>query len=215
MNEPRFQRRAIVQALGEGVASVADKMIADVLVADFGGRVRAGAGGYADRLARDLDFRLARAARQVLHGTAIAIAGGEFLPRVDAGGVVAQHRLDEARAFEEDAPVERGEQPQRGHAVADGDLVGCLSAVFARQGLGRRARAQSSPGPCAAPELRQRANQERIGRLLASGAACRGRGSVFRPASTAFTQAPRRAVPCRLHHLQGQARGFSIVPSAA
>ncbi len=55
--------------------------------------------------------------------------------RVDLSGILAEDGLDLAVPLEEDIPVECREQPEAGHAVAQGDLAGGLAAVLAAEHL--------------------------------------------------------------------------------
>ncbi len=91
--------------------------------------------GQLDGAAGDLDLVGARASGDGLDGAPIAVAGREVLLGVDARGILAEDRLDAAALLEEGVPVDRREQAEAEHAVADGDLVGGLEMVLAAEDL--------------------------------------------------------------------------------
>src|SRR5690349_10698942 len=93
------ERRTVLQRASKRLLPFADEMVADV-PADILGCLL----GDMDGLPGDVELLLAGAAGEEFHGAAVAIAGGEFLLRIDSGRVIAQRRLNEAGLLEEDAP---------------------------------------------------------------------------------------------------------------
>ena len=135
--------------------------------------VRQALRGEGDDLARHREFIGVRTPGDLLDGAPVAVASGEILEGIHAGGVVAQDRLDEAAALEEDVPFQRREQPQTRHAIADGDLIGGLPAVFTAQDLVRVGAARfelgfepfqdGGPARPLVVDLLEEADDERVG----------------------------------------------------
>ena len=80
------------------------------------------------RALRDLGFREAGAARHLLDGGAIEIAGGEI--HVAEGAAGTQHFIDWTDRLEELAPVDVGDQAHAGDDVAHRDVGRALELVF-------------------------------------------------------------------------------------
>ena len=83
-----------------------------------------------DRLAGDFDLRQASPLRYLLGSVAVAIACAEIHPTIDAGRILEQSPLDDARALHELAPVNGAKHPQAADAVADRHLIGGLPLIL-------------------------------------------------------------------------------------
>ncbi len=98
-----------------------------------------------DRHARHFAFGQSAALRHPLGCMAVAIAGGEIHPAIDAARILAQRLLDDAHGLDELAPIHRSQEPEAADAVADGDLIGGLLLVLRLdQLLDRQARFEES-----------------------------------------------------------------------
>ncbi len=113
----------------EGFAAAAHEVIADVRrgLLRFDGRVLAR--GF-DRLQRDADLRLAAGFGELFDGLPLAIAAQEIHARVHAGGVAAQHVVDEADRLDVLPPVDRRAQAQAGNGIGDRGLAGRLALML-------------------------------------------------------------------------------------
>ncbi|MNO61713.1 hypothetical protein D3C76_523680 [compost metagenome] len=123
-----------------------DQVIAGIADALSIRRVQPFHGGLAGRFQRqfgDIQFGQVRAARQLLDGAAVEVAGGKVHGGEGAAG--AQVLVDQADAFEQLGPVDIGDQPHAGDDVAHGDvgralaLLGVLHHGFGRYALGAQA----------------------------------------------------------------------------
>ena len=83
-----------------------------------------------DRLQRDADLRLAAGLGELFDGLPLAIAAQEVHARVDAGGVAAQHVVDQADRLDVLPPVDGRAQAQAGDGVGDRGLAGRLALML-------------------------------------------------------------------------------------
>ena len=126
----------------EGRAPAADQVIAGIAPPRIGVGGSGGCRAASARRAISGSLKL-RAARHLLDGGAIEIAGGEI--HVGEGAAGAQHVVDRTHRLEELGPVDVGDQPHAGDDVADGDIGGALELVFlAHQFVGGRALARET-----------------------------------------------------------------------
>ena len=133
------EARAVGDVDLEGAPASADQVVADVrrLVGDP--RVLGGLTGAFDGAQSDAHLCLAGRLRQLLHRVPIAVTAGKVHPRIDPGRIPPQDLLHRADPLHEAAPVEGRAEPEAGHRVAGGDLVGRLALAFAANLLlGRR-----------------------------------------------------------------------------
>ena len=129
---------------GETAPTLADEVIAGICLAlPLRHRVSAGARSgnrhvrrrppRRNRCSSNLDLRHARRAGQLLHGVAIPVARGEVHVRENA--VLAEGRVDQARALHERGPVEPGEEAHARDHIADRHVHLGLALVLAANGL--------------------------------------------------------------------------------
>ena len=139
IQQQREPARRSTQGLGAGTASLrrllelahalVDQVVADVPCAIARPAFCRGA-CQTDRRARHLAFGQRAALRHALRCMAVAIAGNEIHPAIDATRILAQRLLDDAHGLDELAPVRRAQDPQAADAVADGNLIGGLLLVL-------------------------------------------------------------------------------------
>ena len=151
LEEPGPERYAAAEFLLEGAAAFGDEIISRIAFAPrrgilFGRLVRRAPGGRY-RAPGDLDFVVARFAREFLDRAPVKIACRKIHRREIAGA--AQHRIDRTDAFEELRPVDRRDQAHARDHVADGDVRRALALNLLAHDLvgGRSFRRQSVVQP--------------------------------------------------------------------
>ncbi len=80
---------------------------------------------------RHFPFGPAAETGQVFNLVAIPVPGLEIHARINACRIAPQHGIGDTERFDESAPVDGGQRPDTGDAVAGGDMVGRLGLVFA------------------------------------------------------------------------------------
>ena len=111
--------------------AVADEPMADMILRFFRRLARFGYGALGNILFCDV-----ATCRQFLDGLAIAIARVEIHARVNAGRVVLERRLDQARTIEKILPLDRGDADQVGQRP--GDTVGIVECLEESDEVRRR-----------------------------------------------------------------------------
>ena len=165
------EREPAAQLAGERLASLGDQVVPDVPLARSvapGGRAIHGEPG-------DLDLVSPGGLGQLLDGLAVAVAGGELLPRVDPGRLGPEHRSTRLAFSKNTVQSIALQQPQAGDAVADRHLVGGLPPVLPAQDLGQVVGVPGQPvcggGPSgmslsAVPQGLVPGDQEGVGRSI-------------------------------------------------
>ena len=122
--EPAGEGDAVPQVLLERPAPLLHQVVAQVAgpglpgtVGSVGGAVPARPLHAADRPARHLLLVGVRAPRQLLHGVAVAVPGGEVRLGIDPRGVPPEDPLHQADVLEELRPAEGGDLPHAGDDV--------------------------------------------------------------------------------------------------
>ncbi len=126
--EPRAWRRPVTDRDLEPTASAGEEVIARIAPAVVGRVGVRGLRGGRDGAAGDVDLGTFRAARQLLDGAAIEIAGRKIhVAKVAAAG---QHVVDQADALEQLRPVDVGDQAHAGDDVAHRYGAGALPVML-------------------------------------------------------------------------------------
>ena len=129
--QPIPRRRPIAQFAFQFQPTRIDQVISDMTAARI--RVLPLLACALQKRGRDFLLFLFRAARELLHNTAITIARGKVLAGVNLRGILVQLGFQRTRTLKKLRPIEGGQYPQTGHAVADGDLICRLPFLFAQQ----------------------------------------------------------------------------------